>query len=451
MFNPERKGLTMVRRMTCLLAGLGVAVLLSACANQNSIFRKNLIDARSPTILTVDAKQRHLIVAPDRNEANLGNYYWRTCAEASPDVFSALSTSAAADLGFGRSGTQTDAQAKAALAIAEAAGTIERTQTINLLRESMYRTCERYLSGAIDKTAFAVQAGRDWRAMIAILAIEQLTRVARPPSTVIAAGSTSAAVQSESDAVRQLIIAQGAEQEAQTAKQNAENDLSSSDCGTLTDENKAICDQKKKVSADSAAALAQATHRRETWEAIAKTYGQGTGSTASTGAGTSNAGGFATPPSAPSDMAAVSATVGSIVRQAFGTDETQLFCIQAINEYRYSADGQSKDLRQTCLHYLTEKVSQEANLFASQSVQTMAASRSTEIQETRQKVAEFLSSLDEAEYATERALLVSKIGSFCDSLSKAACISAVINGETDSAAPQVSAFIDERIRERRHQ
>ncbi len=52
---------------------------------------------------------------------------WRVCAEAAPDVFSALSTSAGADLGFGQSGGQTEAKAKAAIAIAEAAGTIERT------------------------------------------------------------------------------------------------------------------------------------------------------------------------------------------------------------------------------------------------------------------------------------------------------------------------------------
>ncbi len=30
----------------------------------------------------------------------------------------------------------------------------------------MYRTCERFVSGAIDQPTFIVQAGRDWRAMI---------------------------------------------------------------------------------------------------------------------------------------------------------------------------------------------------------------------------------------------------------------------------------------------
>lgn len=75
------------------------------------------------------------------------------------------------------------AQARAEVAIAEAASTTERIQTINLLRESMYRTCERYLSGAINHESFVVQAGRDWRAMLAILAIEQLTLTAPPAST----------------------------------------------------------------------------------------------------------------------------------------------------------------------------------------------------------------------------------------------------------------------------
>lgn len=67
---------------------------------------------------------------------SLPGWTWNVYAETAPDVFSALSTSAAADLGLGQ-GPDTETRAKAALAIAEAAGTIERTQAINMLRESM--------------------------------------------------------------------------------------------------------------------------------------------------------------------------------------------------------------------------------------------------------------------------------------------------------------------------
>ncbi|MCY7340055.1 MAG: hypothetical protein LH465_08940 [Sphingomonas bacterium] len=263
----------MIRTGVSSLAALAMATSVGGCANQNSIFRQNIAVGGAPVVFTTDAKQRHLIVVPGRHAGD----DWKVCAEAAPDVFSALSTSAATDFGIGKSGARTDAQAKAALAIAEAAGTIERTQTINLLRESMYRTCERYMSGAIAKQAFVVQAGRDWRAMIAILAIEQLTRVARPPSTLIASGSTSANVQSESEGVRQLIIAQGAEEEAQIAKQNADADLEAASCSTVTDANRAECETKQSAVVKASGALARATHKRETWEVVAKSYAQMTG------------------------------------------------------------------------------------------------------------------------------------------------------------------------------
>ena len=81
-----------------------------------------------------------------------------------------------------------------AAAIAQSGATIERTQTVNLLRESLYRTCERYLSGAISKPTLIVQAARDQRAMVTVLAIEQLTRAIRPAATIISAGPTSATV-----------------------------------------------------------------------------------------------------------------------------------------------------------------------------------------------------------------------------------------------------------------
>jgi hypothetical protein len=69
--------------------------------------------------------------------------------------------------------------------MSENASSIERSQTVNILRESMYRTCERYLSGAISKEEFIVQAARDQRTMVQVLAIEQLTGAARAQATAL--------------------------------------------------------------------------------------------------------------------------------------------------------------------------------------------------------------------------------------------------------------------------
>lgn len=154
------------------------------------------------TIVTVDAKQRHVLVNPINANPNAGEKRdVRICAEAAPDAFSALATSLGGDFGTG----STETRAKVSASIAETAATIERTQTVNLLRESLYRTCERYLSGAIGTDTFIVQAARDQRAMVNVLAIEQLTRALRSQSTIISGPATSASVISNEE-TRKLLI-----------------------------------------------------------------------------------------------------------------------------------------------------------------------------------------------------------------------------------------------------
>lgn len=164
------------------------ATALGGCAELNSISRVKPTPNFKETgaIYTVDAKQRHLIV--NRNSKGGLEY----CAEAAPDVFSAFATSAAAE--GSKSGGQFG------LSSSETAATIERTQTINLLRESFYRTCERYASGALTKAQFVIQSARDQRTMATIMAIEQLTGAIRPPSTIISGPGTQANAFSGSEA-----------------------------------------------------------------------------------------------------------------------------------------------------------------------------------------------------------------------------------------------------------
>ena len=64
-----------------------------------------------------------------------------------------------------------------------------------MLRELMYWTCERYLSGGYDPTELSLQAIRDQRLMVSVLAIEQLTGAVTPKPVVIgAAGSGGAGI-----------------------------------------------------------------------------------------------------------------------------------------------------------------------------------------------------------------------------------------------------------------
>ncbi len=183
---------------------IGLLLATSGCAELTSIYHAREVPADKARVVTMDAKQRNILMVPSPKDDK--GSIWRMCAEAAPDAFSALSASGSltADIK-----TQSG---KAAAALAETAGTIERTQTINLLRESMYRTCERYLSGALTWDQFIIQAARDQKSMVAVLAIEQLTRAARPAATILTPAGTSS------------FVANGEEQAALVAKFVSERD-----------------------------------------------------------------------------------------------------------------------------------------------------------------------------------------------------------------------------------
>jgi len=173
------------------LALLGaLAVALSGCGNLMSIYRDDSLITPGGHVVSMDAKQRSIISNRTRSGTAV---YRRYCSEPAPDALTALSVGASGDLGAAAlSSSDPEVRMRAAFSAAEAAGTIERTQTINVLREMMFRTCERYLNGSIGDQELIIQAARDQRTIVSVLAIEQLTRTVRSPSTVLVAGSAGA-------------------------------------------------------------------------------------------------------------------------------------------------------------------------------------------------------------------------------------------------------------------
>src|SRR5262245_1696768 len=130
-------------------AALLLPALLSACGYMTTVMRP--YDAKVNSV-AIDAKQRVVIsVAPQEVKSDPGKRLLPVvCAEPSPDALSALSS------GFGLSGSYKDkAELANSLSLAEAAGSIGlRTQSIQLMRDAMYRLCEGYMAGAIDPLAF---------------------------------------------------------------------------------------------------------------------------------------------------------------------------------------------------------------------------------------------------------------------------------------------------------
>ena len=152
-------------------------------------------------IVSMDAKQRSVIVTSKArsNGSKTGDSEGSitpsvmSCSEPPPDVLSALSVSA----GLNYQGVvkgDPNVGLTAALAAAESVGAIERTQTVNLLRESMFRTCERAANGLMNWKDVAVQSARDQRMATAVLAIEQLTTAARPGPIIVGGGTANSSL-----------------------------------------------------------------------------------------------------------------------------------------------------------------------------------------------------------------------------------------------------------------
>jgi len=144
-----------MKKFVCAAACL--ASLLSACSG--SIYRQRTIAGTSPTAITVDARQR-LVVSQASPVKTDDPAYRQFCAEPSPDVFTvmAASGSGGGSLGLGPN-KSVNAALQAAFSSSETGATIARTQTLNMLREMMFRTCERYLSGAVSAAEMPIVNG----------------------------------------------------------------------------------------------------------------------------------------------------------------------------------------------------------------------------------------------------------------------------------------------------
>lgn len=148
-------------RQVLSIGVLALGSLLAGCsANHKSIYRHESVASGSSITLT-DAKQRTILSnvrvggGTSADEAQVRRF----CAEPSPDVF-AQSLSAGGTFGQQADPKAIELALNAAFALSEQGSTIARTQTITMLRELMYGTCERHLNGSIASLELPPQAIR---------------------------------------------------------------------------------------------------------------------------------------------------------------------------------------------------------------------------------------------------------------------------------------------------
>ena len=364
-----------------VVTALASLALVGCGANYNSIYRHQPIATEAPSLTAIDAKQRVILATPvvlppkapaGQAAGNSPEQRMRFCVEASPDVFSVLAQAASGTGSFGKTADPKAVQLAASLAYSssETGATIARTQAVNLLRESMYRTCERYLNGGIGDLELTVQNVRDQRAMISVLAIEQLTNATRPRVVSLGGGGSAAAGASSQEATIRIDDAYKALQAANgvaTQKQGALDKLNETtptcaaiktkvDAGTTLE----TAETAKRPDCDKATtALKAATDDRDAkaahYKALQAAVNQGGGGPASaeTSSSASVSDQTGSEPSA-AGLAAVSKTVETIVLANFKQDEILLLCLKIL------PGGLPTTLATECGKYIQASIERES-------------------------------------------------------------------------------------------
>ena len=151
-------------------------------ATYNSIHRDWRLGDQAGRADAIDAKQRVILSKQFKAEPGAEGGGGAvppvvTCAEPSPDALQVLSMALAAEV------TEPQSGVTGRLAGSSSEGALSiglRTQTIQLLRDGMYRLCESYFNRAMNGPSFKAAHLRYQDAMVALLAIEQLTGAVRP-------------------------------------------------------------------------------------------------------------------------------------------------------------------------------------------------------------------------------------------------------------------------------
>jgi hypothetical protein len=383
--------------MRSIFPSIGVFPVVCMLAGCGSVIHQT-DQVAGDSVLSVDAKQRVIVTAPRPLEykvttttsdaqgkphdstQTVSSKYRAFCAEPSPDVFAVLSQAASASGSLQKEPTAASAALQAALTSTESGATIARTQTVNMLRELMYRTCERYLSGALNDEQFPIQAVRDQHLMVSILAIEQLTGVVTPRTVALTGTSSGNAGQPTSEAIVRLDDAWKGKQSAEANKGTAQSkfdELEGADpkCSKLLKDVQnnnspaAGTPEAKKLQDcnDAQSKLTQAEKERQAaadrYDALKTALAKG-GAAAVASSGQASIGSDATSKLDAQTIQTIAQTVDKIVAENFQQDEFLLFCIRVMKDT-------SGGLGSNCLDYVSSRVKEK-------SVAAVERSRATE-------------------------------------------------------------------------
>lgn len=165
-----------------LLTLVFVSTFLSGCLGWHQV------DLKKTQVSATTAKHRLVYSKPvEPDNTGAVKVFEVICMEPSPDVATA-SQSALQIVANAADGTKAQISASTAEALASL---VERTATIQLLRDQMFRACEAYSNGAISATSYSLVMSRNNKAMITLM-LGETAAGAFGRSGVALGGKTSA-------------------------------------------------------------------------------------------------------------------------------------------------------------------------------------------------------------------------------------------------------------------
>lgn len=287
-----------------ITAYASLVLTLAGCASTNSIYRP--FDTINGTGALVDMKQRAIVVnermvteSAENASGTPTKYKQRVvCAEPSPDALSAY----AAELA-GNVDNPSNIGANFKMASREAAAFVgQRTSSIQILRDSMYRVCENYANGGMEAEHYELMMRRYQRLAVAMMAIEQLTHAASPPPVFLQTTSQLAEPRPLSEWRTEI-------EKTQEEIRKLEADTASNATNKAANDLK-IADKKNAI--------------KTMQELMASGGSMG-------GSATGNLAGANLNPKPPNpDIKIVAETVGTIVQNVLGTDDTGYLCFDTV-------------------------------------------------------------------------------------------------------------------------
>ncbi len=247
-------------RGACAVVLLAVLCGIVGCANLETISRSTSVPTGTGgKAVHLDAQQRLVVFTATRY-----------CAEPSPDALAAY----AAALGFSAPKLPSKALA-ASGALNSVAGSIGlRTQSITLMRDTLYRICEERLNNTLSDEQVAVLMSRSQDLTAVILATEQLTGSVAAPAVMLTTGGSSSALASLTANTEALNAAEAAEatykaksDSAVTARDEAKTELETANAA-LEAAKKASPNQATWPTEQAAVTAKDAAYQQATQDAV---------------------------------------------------------------------------------------------------------------------------------------------------------------------------------------